>query len=444
MTARVFVPLVGANGEGARLFEAIADAAPPPAHPARLIPQISELFDFGLYSVGQGVREAVTRFVAARRTRLWLDRRNGSEAPWNLRISDSQIGRLSEENSRSAGLALAIAALCQAFRRDTAVIFATGEIVLPSAPGALAVTIGPVGGVRAKLALIGDYLVQHRKLLEGKRIVIALPKTGLDGRPLAESEASTLARLASEAQGIGAKFEIAYLCSLDDLEQPLGPFIIEEVVTPRRAFIGLAALAALAAAAFGLQWLSRAPIALAFEPAAAELASSADPAAPRRARYDSASDKITPVAPCFDGQREPLVVGGETLIFKVRTRDDWPIVGWRRPPRLFVVSVSRAADPVVLDAARFKAVGPVDATPANGLTAAIPIEAVEDEIRLFVVATRDPALDAMRLQNELRTALQGLSGPAVLTTTASFLTDRLGNVIDYQFKVTNDASACPA
>ena len=177
MTVRVFVPLIGANGEGARLFEAIADATPPPAHPARLIPQISELFDFGLYSVGQVVREAVTRFIAKRRTRLWLDRRNGSEAPWNLRISDSQIGRLSDENSRSAGLALAIAALCQAFRRDSAVIFATGEIVLPSAPGALAVTVGPVGGVRAKLALIGDYLVQHRKLLEGKRIVIALPSS---------------------------------------------------------------------------------------------------------------------------------------------------------------------------------------------------------------------------------------------------------------------------
>ena len=138
------------------------------------------------------------------------------------------------------------------------------------------------------------------------------------------------------------------------------------------------------------------------------------------------------------------MVGGETLIFKVRARDDWPLVGWWRPPRLFVVSVSRAADPVVLDAARFKAISPVDAAPANGLAAAIPIEAVEDEIRLFVVATRDPALDAMRVQNELRAALQGLSGAAVLTTTASFLTDRLGSVIDYQFKVTNDASACPA
>ena len=56
MTARVFVPLVGANGEGAQLFEAIAGDLAPEAHPARLLPQISELFDFGLYGIGQTVR----------------------------------------------------------------------------------------------------------------------------------------------------------------------------------------------------------------------------------------------------------------------------------------------------------------------------------------------------------------------------------------------------
>ena len=59
VTARVFVPLVGANGEAAQVFEAIAGEIAPEAHPARLVPQISELFDFGLYGIGQTVREAV-------------------------------------------------------------------------------------------------------------------------------------------------------------------------------------------------------------------------------------------------------------------------------------------------------------------------------------------------------------------------------------------------
>ena len=39
MIARVFVPLVGANGESAQVFEAIAGDIAPEAHPARLLPQ---------------------------------------------------------------------------------------------------------------------------------------------------------------------------------------------------------------------------------------------------------------------------------------------------------------------------------------------------------------------------------------------------------------------
>lgn len=440
MTARVFVPLVGANDEAARLFEAIADATEPPPHPARLIPQISELFDFGLYPVGQVAREAVTRFIAARRQNLWLHRRNGREAPWNLRISDTEIGRLTEENSRSAGLALALAAICQAFGRDPGVMFATGEIVLPSTPGALSADVAAVGGVRGKLALIGDYLVQHRKPLEGRNILIALPRDGVDGRPLAETEASTLKRLEAEAAEIGASMQVLFLGSLDDLEDALGAFRLPEIVTPLRAAVIGTSVAVIAGAALLLDELARAPVALAFEPAiAGEPEAGAEP---RRARYDVTRDKIVPLQPCYNTQREPLVVGGETLVFRIRTRDEWPLVGRFRPARLFVVSVSRAADPVVLDSARFKSIGVAD--PSAGLTAAIPIEPVEDEIRLFVVATRDPSVDATRLQADLRAALKGLSGAAVLTTTTSFLSDRLGNVADYQFKVTNDASACPA
>jgi len=443
MTARVFVPLVGANGEAARLFEAIADATPPPPHPARLIPQISELFDFGLYTVGQVAREAVIRFVDARRAKLWLSPRNGAETPWHLRISDTQVGRLSEENSRSAGLALVVAALCQVFGRDPGVVFATGEILLPSAPHALTASVGAVGGVHAKLALIGDYLAQHRKPLQGKRIFIALPREGLDGRSLALSESGTLSRLQSEAERIGATLETVFLDSLDDLEKPLGPFQLPERITPRRAILGLVSALTLAAVAGAAHLAAGAPVTLAFTPSVAA-ESGADGVEPRRALYDSARDKIVPQPLCFDAQREPLVVGGETLVFKVRAHDDWPWIALWRPAHLFVVSVSRAADPIVLDAARFKSVHGADVTGGDGFAVAIPIDPIEDEIRLFVVATRDPQMDATRLQNELREALKGLSGAAVFTTTTSFLADRLGNILDYEFKVTNDAKACPA
>ena len=444
MTSRVLVPLVGANGEGAQLFEAIAGDFAPEAHPARLLPQISELFDFGLYGIGQTVREAVTRFVAARRGKLWLSRSNGRLNPWNLRISDLQIGRLSDENARSAGLGLALAAICQAFARDPGVVFATGEILLPSGPGAPSVGIGPVGGLRGKLSLVGDYIVQHRKALEGKRLIVVLPAAATDGRGLAAAEATTLERLSAEARTAGARLEFVFADTLDGVEAALGPFAMREIVTPRRvAGLGAALLVAgaLAGAVIALQ---HAPVVLAFEPVAGA-GSRPDDAAPQRARYDSATDKLQMLGPCFDDQRQPTVIGGETLVVRIGARDALPLASRLRAPRLFIASVSRSADPVILDAEHFHS---LLRAPSNGstidLTAAIPIEPIEDEVRLFVVATRDPSIEITDLQEALRKTLQGLTGAAVLTTTTNFLADRIGAEIEYQFKVTNDPHACPS
>jgi hypothetical protein len=445
MTARVFVPLVGANGDSAQLFEAIAGDFAPEAHPARLLPQISELFDFGLYGIGQTVREAVTRFVASRRAKLWLSRSNGRLLSWNLRISDLQIGRLSDENARSAGLGLALAAICQAFSRDPGIVFATGEILLPSAPGAPAVAIGPVGGLRGKLSLVGDYIVQHRQALEDKRMIVVLPATATDGRALDVAEATTLDRLRQEARSAGARLEFVLVDTLDGIEGALGPFAMREILTPARAAGLAAALGLWVLLAGGWIALTHAPIALAFEPVAALAKPRPDDAAPQRARYNSTTDKLQLLDSCFDGQRQPVVVGGETLVLRVSARDALPFASRLRPPRLFIASVSRAADPVILDAEHFRSlVGAPRAESVFDLTAAIPIEPVEDEVRLFVVATRDPSVEITGLQEALRKDLQGLTGAAVLTTTTSFLADRLGTEIEYQFKVTNDPHACPS
>ncbi len=451
MTARVFVPLVSANGESAQVFEAIAGESAPEAHPARLLPQISELFDFGLYGIGQTVREAVTRFIDTRRAKLWLNRRNGQVNPWNLRISDLHIGRLSDENARSAGLGLTLAAICQAFGRDPGVVFATGEIQLPSGPGAPAVAVGPVDGLRGKLTLVGDYIVQHRKALAASKLTVVLPATTSDGRPVAEAEATTLARLKTEAAEAEAPLTFVFADSLDEVEEALGPFAMREILTPRRA-IGLsAAIAAIALVVAGWLALTHAPIVLTWERVAtadgmtrAFRAAGAD-TAPQRARYDSATDKLELLGPCFDEQRQPMVIGGETLLIHVVARDGLPFASNLRPPRLFIASVSRAADPVILDADHFRSAGAASLSDAPvDLMAAIPIEPVEDEIRLFVVATRDPGFEISALQEDLRKHLQGLSGAAILTTTASFLQDRLGAEIEYQFRVMNDKGMCPA
>ena len=450
MTARVFVPLVGANGESAQMFEAIAGDAAPEPHPARLLPQISELFDFGLYGIGQTVREAVARFVDARRARLWLGRRNGRVNDWNLRISDLQVGRLSDENARSAGLGLALAAICQAFARDPGIVFATGEILLPSAPGAPGVAVGPVGGVRGKLSLVGDYIVRHRANLQGARMSVVLPNVAADGRPLAEVEAPIIALIVAAAKEAGAKLEFIFAETLDSVEQAFGPFAMREIITPRRAIVG-SSVAAAAALGWAL-WAAwtHAPINLAWgavTPASLTRGVDLTPPdpLPQRAHYDVASDKLQLLGPCYDAQRQPLAIGGETLVLRVTARDGLPLASLLRPARLFVASVSRAADPVILDASHFRSLNSSAAPDAPvDLMMAVPIEPVEDEVRLFVVATRDPRLEISAVQDELRQRLKGLAGAAVLTTTATFLQDRLGAEIAWQFKVTNDANACPA
>jgi hypothetical protein len=448
--ARVFVPLVGANGESAQVFEAIAGDIPPEAHPARLLPQISELFDFGLYGIGQTVREAVTRFIDARRARLWLGRRNGLVNPWNLRISDLHIGRLTDENARSAGLGLALAAICQAFGRDPGVVFATGEIQLPSGPGAPAVAVGPVDGLRGKLMLVGDYIVQHRKALAGARLTVVLPTSTPDGRALATVEESTLGRLKAEAAEAGASLEFVFAETLDGVEEALGPFAMREIVTPARAVAAAAAACAAALLFAGWTALTHAGVDLAWAPvtmaqdAPRALAVDGADTTPQRARYDPATDKLQLLGACYNDQREPLVIGGETLLMRVTARDALPFASKLRAPRIFIASVSRAADPVILDADHFRALNNAPLSDATlDLLTAIPIEPVEDEVKLFVVATRDPTVEISALQEDLRKHLRGLSGAAVLTTTASFLQDRLGAEIQYQFKVTNDRRLCP-
>ncbi len=130
---------------------------------------------------------------------------------------------------------------------------------------------------------------------------------------------------------------------------------------------------------------------------------------------------------------------------KVRAEDGLPFASRVRPMRLFIASVSRNADPVILDAAHFRSLQsePRQPTP-NDLVAAIPIEPVEDEVRLFVLATRDPKLAISEVEAALRATLKGLSGAAALAATTTFLADRLGAEIAYQFRVTNDPQACAA
>ncbi len=82
VTARVFVPWSARRRRRAIVRGDRRDFAPE-AHPARLLPQVP-IVRLRPLRDGQTVREAVTRFVASRRGRLWLSRSNSRVDPGNL------------------------------------------------------------------------------------------------------------------------------------------------------------------------------------------------------------------------------------------------------------------------------------------------------------------------------------------------------------------------
>jgi hypothetical protein len=303
------------------------------------------------------------------------------------------------------------------------------------------VEVGPVDGIRGKLALVGDYVEQHRAQLAGGTVTVVLPKTAVDGRPLAEVESRMVARVREAAGTAGLPVAFHFVETLEDLDPVLGPFVAQPIVDVRRAAIIGATVVAAGAGAAAWGWITSAPVSLSWMAVDGDATSEA---LPRRAVYRADTDRLELLPTCFDEQRQPVVVGGETLVLRVRAEDTRPLAGLLAPARYFIASVSREADPIVLDASLFRTSGStVNPGSLEDAIAAVPVESADDEIRLFVVATRDPAASLSGLTEELRSRLSGLDGAAALATSAQFLSDRFDGQIDYQFRVTTDASACP-
>lgn len=442
MSSRVLVPLVDAAGSGDQFLEALASDIAPPPHPAKLAAEISELFDLGLYKTGQIVREAVHRFTDKRLDHVWLGRWNRLMKPWFLRLSDLQVGRLADENARSAGLGLTVAALLQHFDREHMLVFATGEIRLPEGPSAgKTANIGGVGGIDEKLILIGNYMNRHRLELTGQTAIVILPKYDLDGGLLEETAGAILRRLRQDADYNGVNLKIEFLEQVDDLDRAFGaPFRPMERISRKTAAVAGIFLFSATAIGSGVHWAQTRPIQVQWE----HILETSDQASPRRAEYDSTADRFNILPECFDGQRQPLIRGGETVLARVRIADHYPISRTFWKPTVYLVAASINSDPIVMKSELFKRIPDTGESGfgSETLLIALPVETTIDEVRIVVVATRKNDITASNLVSSLKTALDGVEGSAVLSLAAGHLRDRFEGFVDFQFRVIVNENEC--
>ena len=228
-------------------------------------------------------------------------------------------------------------------------------------------------------------------------MMVVLPSTTPDGRPLAEAEASTLERLKAEAREAGAKLEFVFADTLDGVEAALGPFAMREIVTPARA-LGARRRRLPRSRLLIAGWIAlpHAPIELAWAPVddgrgrrRAASRRRGELAAARPLRFGDRQAAIAgPVfrraAPAAGGRRRDAGAAGERARRPALRQPAAPAA----PVHRLGVARRRSGHPrrrtFPFAARRQRPDAMVD------LMAAIPIEPVEDEVRLFVVATRDP------------------------------------------------------
>ncbi len=159
-----------------------------------------------------------------------------------------------------------------------------------------------------------------------------------------------------------------------------------------------------------------------------------DDAAPQRARYDAAIDELRLLGPCSMASVNPSSSGGGTLVLRVGARDGLPLASRSGAAPVHRVGLARRRSDHPRRRAFRSLVGAPRAGSTFDLTTAIPIEPVEDEVRPVRRRDARSLIDITALQEALRKNLRGLSGAAVLTTTTSFLADRIGAEIEYQFR----------
>jgi hypothetical protein len=414
----VLVPLVGPGGVGALCRVAADDHLPPP-HPAQLDRSISDLLECGLYQAGQQARAAV------RRLRLQKGLLT-KPAPFALSVvNPGDIAGLAPDNSSSAELGLALAALMFISQSPVATVIATGAMAVnDSSPDVL---VRPIHYLGAKFAVVQRYFGQAGA--PRPPAFFFIPQADVDGVPTLDrygENISALKALGIEVVPAGSlRSAAASIAALQLARRPLE-------IWARRGAIAASLLALLGA---GSAWLVNRPIRLDFLPFALDDGRIAQTPVRLRTGEDGRAHALRP-CPGFQGTPEYPVK--DALVAEVRSGR--PDDSLSSVVRNYHVLVSISSDtgikilPLPWDGVRAgETIGyRLDLVPAHD----------EDNL-LVLLARRFWPFDAAELESELHRRIDSLKKSEQLSAARNFLTGAAPGYLEYLFRTVNDRETCP-
>ncbi len=446
----VLIPLVsGNNGPGPVITVEAGNEAPPP-HPAELDPALSNLHDYGLYKAGQTAQGSLSRLALKPSVLSLAQRLRPSVRNSFLTITNApEVGRLEPGNSRSAELGLALALLMHAGQGPDTRVIATG-CLLPetiSTDGKSPdVAVGPVGGIKGKIAALMRSLetAECRPLPE--RIKFFLPDRTLDGGSNLSAHAKDLEDLASAYREKGFVLEVEVVKSLREAAEKLG--ISTLAMSPRDRFYtsvaGLLLVAFLSAGLFWY-WLVR-PIQLRFTTIA--IADGTDVLSPVRARYDVKQAQFRLEKSCIGEQGLPVYREGDSLVFRAHAATASAIGEGLIQSHFVLVTVSEESGikvfpPETMAGARTPTRTKKAATDrGEEFDVALPISGPKEKNKLIVIARRLQAFDPDKLRQKLDKISTGRPKNERINIVVAHLTNRYPGYLDYSFLSTTGDLPC--
>jgi hypothetical protein len=437
---RVLIPLAG-HGH-ASLIEVSASRRERDAGDAEpgVRRSIARLQDVNLYAEAHLAANAAQRALAGRRARRWNLLPAGAQ-PVSLQAEDlaPALG-LSDADTSSAGLGLALAWAMGASRATVRLVCATGALKPTDDPACT--RIAPVDDLDQKLAAFAQGMEVRRGAATGCVVPVFLPALTRGGQSVLDVHGPALGRLVQAGAAAGMRVEIHALETLDQALDTMGA----RLSAPHRLESAARAALALIVAA-GIVWgvFAASPV----RPEFAAMATTGQHRleTPARVRLDPVTRHAQALGACRGANGLPAYRFQDTLVFSVTVQDPLELSFLARSA---AVMISQHEPPLVLsaraltDSQRGASMGAsiLFEPPARLAADAQTLHQYVDNRRLVILSRRILPIHAARLERALLDVYASHEPGARLAGYMARIDEWSARHADYPFMVAGPGLSC--